>query len=175
MLEAAGIERAVRVFVAVADGFEGGGVVDKARKANPGLEIVARAHSDAEATHLIAHGADRVVMGEAQIARGMLEPEGPLEGALPPLGAELAPTGPRLLILDDAERAVLAVLRDMDIWPGEAMSRQPVRDAAIARGFKGERLDTAFTSLRDKECLLDLGDERITVTKQGFLAGLQPA
>ena len=176
VLEAAGIERAVRVFVAVADGFEGGGVVDKARKANPGLEIVARAHSDAEATHLIAHGADRVVMGEAQIARGMLEPEGLIDSVSPPAsGAELAPTGPRLLILDDAERAVLAVLRDMDIWPGEAMSRQPVRDAAIARGFTGERLDTAFASLRDKDCLRDLGDERITVTKQGFLAGLQPA
>ena len=173
VLEAAGIERAVRVFVAVADGFEGGGVVDKARKANPGLEIVARAHSDAESTHLIAHGADRVVMGEAQIARGMLEPE--VESAPPAEGAELAPTGPRLLILDDAERALLATLRDMDIWPGEAMSRQPVRDAAIARGFAGERLDTAFASLRDKECLRDLGDERITVTKQGFLAGLQPA
>ncbi len=175
VLEAAGVERAVRMFVAVADGFEGGGVVDKARKANPGLEIVARAHSDAEAVHLIAHGADRVVMGDEQIARGMLEPEGLIEGAPSEAGAELAPTGPRLLILDDAERAVLAVLRELDIWPGEAMSRQPIREAAVARGFQGERLDAAFMSLREKDCVRDLGDERITVTKQGFLAGLQPA
>ena len=175
VLEAAGIERAVRMFVAVADGFEGGGVVDKARKANPGLEIVARAHSDTEAAHLIAHGANRVVMGEEQIARGMLEPEGLIETAAEDVPSELAPTGPRLLILDDAERAVLAALRTMDIWPGEAMSSAPVRDAAITRGFEAARIDTAFTSLRDKDCLRDLGDERITITKQGFLAGLQPA
>lgn len=175
VLEAAGIERAVRMFVAVADGFEGGGVVDKARKANPGLEIVARAHSDTEAAHLIAHGANRVVMGEEQIARGMLEPEGLIETAAEDVQSELAPTGPRLLILDDAERAVLAALRTMDIWPGEAMSSAPVRDAAITRGFEAARIDTAFDTLREKDCLRDLGDERITITKQGFLAGLQPA
>ena len=177
VLEAAGVGRAVRMLVAVADGFEGGGVVDKARKANPALEIIARAHSDAEAAHLIAHGADRIVMGEAQIARGMIEDlpasAAPQESSGP--AAELAPTGPRLLILDDAERAVLAALREMEIWPGEAMSRAPVQDAAARRGFEPGRLDAAFASLKAKDCLRDLGDERLTVTKQGFLAGLQPA
>lgn len=177
VLEAAGISRAVRMLVAVADGFEGGGVVDKARKANHGLEIIARAHSDAEAAHLIAHGADRIVMGEAQIARGMIEdlPAPAPEQDDSAEGKPLEPSGPRLLILDDAERAVLAALREMEIWPGEAMSRAPVQDAAARRGFEPGRLDAAFDSLKAKECLRDLGDERLTITKQGFLAGLQPA
>lgn len=175
VLEAAGLARAARMFVAIADGFECGGVVDHARKANRGLEIIARAHSDAEAAHLLAHGADRVVMGEAEIARGMLDAEASVRAAEPEISAELVPTGPRLLILDDAERAVLAVLRDLDIWPGEAMSQAPVRDAAVARGFDAARIDRALIALREKDCLRDLDDERITVTRQGFLAALQPA
>lgn len=175
ILEAAGVPRAARMFVAVADGFECGGVVDHARKANAGLEIVARAHSDAEAAHLIAHGADRVVMGEAEIARGMLDAEAPDRTAEEPPAPELTPVGPRLMILDDAERAVLAVLRDLDIWPGEAMSQEPVRDGAVGRGFDPGRIDRALASLRAKDCLRDLDEGRITVTRQGFLAALQPA
>jgi CPA2 family monovalent cation:H+ antiporter-2 len=37
------------------------------------LPIVARAHSDAEVDHLTAHGATRTIMGEREIALGMLE------------------------------------------------------------------------------------------------------
>lgn len=178
VLEAAGVPRAARMYVAVADGFECGGVVDHARKANAGLEIIARAHSDAEAAHLIAHGADRVVMGEAEIARGMLEGEVAPEDARQPAAAEVVefiPGGPRLLILDDAERAVLAAVRSFDVWPGEAISWAAVHDAAVLRGFDGERLDHASETLRRKDCLRDLDHERITLTKQGFLAALQPA
>jgi CPA2 family monovalent cation:H+ antiporter-2 len=39
---------------------------------NPALEIIARAHSDAEVTHLNAQGATIVVMGEREIARSMI-------------------------------------------------------------------------------------------------------
>ncbi|MDU1048623.1 MAG: hypothetical protein E7A45_11565, partial [Staphylococcus epidermidis] len=35
--------------------------------------IVARAHSDAEVEHLKSLGADVVIMGEREIARGMIE------------------------------------------------------------------------------------------------------
>lgn len=174
VLEAAGIARAVRLFVAVADGFEGGIVVDKGRKANPALEIVARAHSDAEAEHLITHGADRVVMGEAEIARAMIDAGQPPEPS-DAEAAKLAPTAPRLLILKDAERAVLAALRAFDIWPGEAISWAAVHEAAMLRGYDAARIDGALASLREKDCLRDLGDERVTLTKQGFLAALQPA
>ncbi|WGU38793.1 YbaL family putative K(+) efflux transporter [Phenylobacterium sp. NIBR 498073] len=174
VLEAAGVPRAARMYVAVTDGFECGGVVDHARKANALLEIIARAHTDAEAAHLIAHGADRVVMGEAEIARGMLEDESP---AAEPAGevVEFAAGAPRLLILDDAERAVLAAVRSFDIWPGEAISWAAVHEAAVLRGNNPERLEHAWETLRAKDCLRDLDEDRVTLTKQGFLAALQPA
>ena len=175
VLEAAGVQRASRMYVAVADGFECGGVVDHARKANGALEIIARAHSDEEAAHLIAHGADRVVMGEAEIARGMLEGVIPVGDEEAAQVVEFVPGAPRLLILDDAERAVLAALRSFDVWPGEAISWAAVHEAAVLRGFDGERLDGASDTLRRKDCLRDLDHERITLTKQGFLAALQPA
>ena len=177
VLEAAGVGRAARMYVAIADGFECGGVVDHARKANSALEIVARAHSDAEAAHLIAHGADRVVMGEAEIARGMLEDEIPAGETAEPAGevVEFAAGAPRLLILDDAERAVLAAVRSFDIWPGEAISWAAVHEAAVLHGNNPQRLDHASQTLRAKDCLRDLDEDRITLTKQGFLAALQPA
>jgi CPA2 family monovalent cation:H+ antiporter-2 len=183
VLEAAGVMRARRMFVAVADGYEGGSVVDRARKANANLDIVARAHSDVEAEHLSAHGADRVIMGESEIARGMLESEPPprqdiaeelLQSAASPASASL-PSGEAPPILEDAERAVLASLRAFDIWPGEAISWAAVQEATILRGFEEARVDAALSSLRRKDCVRDLDHERVTLTKQGFLlATLQP-
>jgi CPA2 family monovalent cation:H+ antiporter-2 len=178
VLKAAGVDRAARMFVAVADGYEGGGIVEAGRKANSGLPIVARAHSEVESAHLIAHGADRVVMGESEIARGMLDEAAPSPSAsAEPVGDAPIPTPdpPRQLILDDAERAVLAALRGYEIWPGEAFSVEPVREAAAARGFAAAELDRALDDLKAKDCLRDLGDGRVTFTKQGFLAALQPA
>lgn len=172
VMAAANVGQAVRLFVAVADGFEAGSVVEEGRKANASVEVVARAHSDAEAQHLIAHGADRIVMGEAEIARGMLD-EGPEQEASA-VAVSHEPVAPRLMLFDDAERAVLRALRQYEIWPGEAFSVEPVREAAAAHGFEASELSRAFTQLRDKDCLKDLGDGRITFTKQGFLAALQP-
>ena len=88
---------------------------------------------------------------------------------------EFAAGAPRLLILEDAERAVLAAVRGFDIWPGEAISWAAVHEAAVLRGYNPERLDRAFETLRAKDCLRDLDQDRITLTKQGFLAALQPA
>ena len=181
VLEAAGVSRASRMFVAVADGFEGGSVVDRARKLNPRIEIVARAHSDAEAEHLSAHGASRVIMGESEIARGMLEAEPTppsaedlLQSPAVPASAALPAEEEGPPILEDAERAVLAALRSFDIWPGEAISWAAVQEAAVLRGFAHERVDQALASLRRKDCVRDLDYERITLTKQGFLAAMQP-
>lgn len=180
VLEAAGVSSAARLFVAVADGFEGGIVVDKARKANPALEIIARAHSDAEAEHLTAHGANRVIMGEAEIARGMLEAEpAPPSRAEAKLQSSAAPPMPPAapepaLILADAERAVLAALRSFDIWPGEAISWAAVQEATILRGFDEDGAGRALASLRAKDCVRDLDAQRITLTRAGFLAALTP-
>ena len=59
--------------VAIPNAFEAGQVVQQARTANPGLRIIARAHSDAEVEHLERLGANVVIMGEREIARGMIE------------------------------------------------------------------------------------------------------
>ena len=73
VLEAANLKNARWLFVAIPDAFEAGQIVNQARDANPDLPIVARAHSDAEVDHLTAHGASHTIMGEREIALGMLE------------------------------------------------------------------------------------------------------
>jgi CPA2 family monovalent cation:H+ antiporter-2 len=72
ILAAAGIARAKRLFVAIPASFEAGQVCVQARRDNPALPIVARAHSDAEMAHLTKCGATLTIMGEAEIARAML-------------------------------------------------------------------------------------------------------
>ncbi|MES2884801.1 MAG: YbaL family putative K(+) efflux transporter [Pseudomonadota bacterium] len=73
VLKAANLAGARRLFVAIPQVFEAGQVVSQAVLANPDLKILARAHSDAEVTHLQAQGATATIMGEAEIARGMLD------------------------------------------------------------------------------------------------------
>ncbi|MGO4736489.1 YbaL family putative K(+) efflux transporter [Bosea sp. 2KB_26] len=72
VLSAAGVARAKRLFVAIPQSFEAGQVCEQARRDNPTLPIVARAHSDAEVEHLTKCGATLTIMGEAEIARAML-------------------------------------------------------------------------------------------------------
>ena len=72
MLEAAKVQAARALLVAIPDGFEGGQVVLKARAAKPDLTIIARAHSDEEVAHLKRQGANLVIMGEEEIAKAMI-------------------------------------------------------------------------------------------------------
>ncbi len=73
VLKAANLPGARLLLVAIPEAFEAGQIVEKARKANPSLRIVARAHFDAEVGHLLTHGADKVIMGEREIALAMLD------------------------------------------------------------------------------------------------------
>ncbi|GLK78781.1 cation:proton antiporter [Methylopila turkensis] len=73
VLALAGLDRASRLVVAIPNAFEAGQVVEQARKLNPNLVILARAHAYAEIEHLEKLGANEVIMGEREIARGMLE------------------------------------------------------------------------------------------------------
>jgi CPA2 family monovalent cation:H+ antiporter-2 len=73
VLAAANLPQAKRLLVAIPDAFAAGQIVEQARALNPSLEIVARAHSDAEVEHLMRHGATLTIMGEREIARAMLE------------------------------------------------------------------------------------------------------
>jgi CPA2 family monovalent cation:H+ antiporter-2 len=72
VLAAANIVAARILFVAIPAAFEAGQIVEQARRAKPGLEIVARAHFDAEVDHLRKLGANAVIMGEREIASAML-------------------------------------------------------------------------------------------------------
>jgi CPA2 family monovalent cation:H+ antiporter-2 len=69
----AGVANARSLYVAIPNAFEAGQAIEQARKANEALMIVARAHSDEEAEYLTQLGADHVIMGEREIALGMLD------------------------------------------------------------------------------------------------------
>jgi monovalent cation:H+ antiporter-2, CPA2 family len=73
LLEAGNIGRASRLFVAIPDALEAGQIIGFARSLNPALEIIARAHSQADLEHLSAKGANTVIMGEHEIARSMIK------------------------------------------------------------------------------------------------------
>jgi CPA2 family monovalent cation:H+ antiporter-2 len=73
VLKAANPGQARVMFVAIPQAFEAGQIVAQARTASPGLKIIARAHSDAEVEHLTKYGASLTIMGEREIAQGMLE------------------------------------------------------------------------------------------------------
>lgn len=70
---AANPQGAKRLILAIPNAFEAGQIVLRARAANPGINVIARAHSDAEVEHLKGLGADTVIMGEREIARGIVQ------------------------------------------------------------------------------------------------------
>jgi CPA2 family monovalent cation:H+ antiporter-2 len=72
ILAEARIEGASHLLIAIPEGFEAGAIAETARKLKPGITIVARAHSREERDHLLAHGANRVIMGEEEIARQLV-------------------------------------------------------------------------------------------------------
>ena len=71
ILKEASLDSARMLIIAIPETFEAGQIIEQARKANPALTIVARAHSDAEVAYLTGRGADRTIMGEEEIARCM--------------------------------------------------------------------------------------------------------
>ena len=73
ILTAANVAGARRLFVTIPEPFEAGQAVQQARSANPTLDILARAHSNAAVDHLTKLGANLVVLGEAEIADRMVE------------------------------------------------------------------------------------------------------
>ena len=72
VLETANLGEARQLVVAIPQAFEAGQVVQQARAANPTLEIVARAYSDAETEHLADMGADLIVTGTREVARAIV-------------------------------------------------------------------------------------------------------
>lgn len=73
VLAEAAPERARMALLAIPNALEAGEVVATLRRVNPGLTIVARAHSDAGVRHLLDHGADGAVMAERELAHSLTE------------------------------------------------------------------------------------------------------
>jgi CPA2 family monovalent cation:H+ antiporter-2 len=68
----AGLDKATHLFVAVPSPFEAARIIEQARAANPGAEIIARAYTDADVALLKTAGASHALIGEEEIAKGML-------------------------------------------------------------------------------------------------------
>ncbi|MET0226848.1 MAG: YbaL family putative K(+) efflux transporter [Dokdonella sp.] len=69
----ANVATARAILVAIPQTIEAGQIIQHARALNPGIAVLARAHSDAEVAYLLGCGADAAIMGEREIARSMCE------------------------------------------------------------------------------------------------------
>lgn len=71
MLDRLNLPQARTLISAIPDAYEAGHLVEAARAANPGIRIIARAHTGEAVDYLRQLGADIVLMGEEELARGM--------------------------------------------------------------------------------------------------------
>jgi len=71
-MELARLDCARWLLLTIPNGYEAGEIVTAAREKRPNIEIIARAHYDDEVDYIMERGADRVVMGEREIANSML-------------------------------------------------------------------------------------------------------
>jgi CPA2 family monovalent cation:H+ antiporter-2 len=180
VLAAAGARAAHRLICTIPDGFEAGGVTEQARRVNPDLEIIARAHSEAEVEHLLKHGCDMPVSGERELAAAMLAKARPARAerpAAPEAVPEPPPPPPEgRPLLDDAEWALLSVARLDGLAVGQEIDRAALFVGAERIGkFGEERLRVATAGLKAKGLLADLGGDRISLTPAGLsLVALAP-
>ncbi|BAI71775.1 monovalent cation:H+ antiporter-2, CPA2 family [Azospirillum sp. B510] len=73
VLEAAGIGRARLLVIATPEGYRTRQVLDLARRINPGLDTAVQTHSEAEVAHLERQGVGVAIMGERELAFGLME------------------------------------------------------------------------------------------------------
>ena len=71
-MELARLDCARWLLLTIPNGYEAGEIVTAAREKRPDIEIIARAHYDDEVNYIMERGANRVVMGEREIANSML-------------------------------------------------------------------------------------------------------
>lgn len=135
IVAAANIRQARCLLVAIPDAFESGQVVEQARRINPDLPIIVRAHSFAQEEHVMKHGATRIVMGEQEIARAMFAavPDAPrapvlsaVEEADDILDGDQDETGPDRGAVASSTH-VLRTEADADKTGGDAPEQGPLR------------------------------------------------
>ncbi len=83
-------ERAALAVFAIPHALEAGETIERLKALNPGITVLARAHSDGEVQHLIAHGADGAVMAERELAYSLAE----MVMSTPPYRPARKPAGP---------------------------------------------------------------------------------
>lgn len=72
LLNRLNLPKARFLITAIPDAFEAGHIIEAARKDNPQIRIVARAQGEDAAAYLRSLGADHVLIGEEELARGIL-------------------------------------------------------------------------------------------------------
>jgi len=72
-LEAAGLNRAIALVVAVSDPFEGRRIVEMARSLRPTLKVIVLAHNDEEATYYQAQDVDLTLTEPREVARRIVK------------------------------------------------------------------------------------------------------
>jgi len=73
VLEAAGTGQARLIVVATAEGYQARRVLDLARQINPGIDTAVQTHSEAEVAHLERQGVGVAIMGERELAFGLMD------------------------------------------------------------------------------------------------------
>ncbi|MCE0488885.1 Kef family K(+) transporter [Pantoea sp. Mb-10] len=72
-MELARLDCARWLLLTIPNGYEAGEIVTAAREKREDIEIIARAHYDDEVSYIMDRGANRVVMGEREIANSILQ------------------------------------------------------------------------------------------------------
>ncbi|MFL5021237.1 MAG: YbaL family putative K(+) efflux transporter [Microvirga sp.] len=121
---AANIKEARCLLVAIPDAFESGQVVEQARRINPDLPIIVRAHSAAQEDHVMKYGATRIVMGEQEIARAMFA---------------AVPDAPRTPVLSSVEEADEIADDDQDEDGSQPHSAEEPSTPALVPGTEPDQ------------------------------------
>ncbi len=66
-------ERARLAVFAIPQALEAGEAIARLKAINPGIRVLARAHSDLEVEYLLEHGADEAVLAEHELAHSLAE------------------------------------------------------------------------------------------------------
>jgi CPA2 family monovalent cation:H+ antiporter-2 len=73
LLDRVNLAGAKWLIAAIPDVYEAGHLIEQARAANPSIRVLARAHTSEEVEYLRGLGADLILMGEEEIAKGMIQ------------------------------------------------------------------------------------------------------
>jgi monovalent cation:H+ antiporter-2, CPA2 family len=73
VLEAANTDKARLIVIATPEGYQTRRIIELARTLNPGIDTAVRTHSDGEVAHLERQGVGIAIMGERELAFGLME------------------------------------------------------------------------------------------------------